>query len=278
VILAMAIRLAPEHPPTSPEDVFRLVYGHNYAAISDLLARRKLNPNCVLGKQSLLSVASELRQDTGILALLLAAGANPNGASFESPLVCSTHRDNSSATRLLLAYGAKFDARDEGGMTALGWAALGHCSECVRLLLRAGANVNAVDNVGMTPFLYGITSLPIVRLMIPKHPFLPKSLASYERPIGDLGAQLPASESEEWAVMSLLVKTGVCFKQGVSRPSKATPNRRWEYAALLKFLGLRADPRVLKAKQTYGQSATFSSPPARSDTYCVFPNPGPGGT
>jgi ankyrin repeat protein len=58
------------------------------------------------------------------------------------------------ATRATLDCGAKIDAPDADGVTALGWAAIGNVTPVAKLLIERGADVNHVDRFGMTALLY----------------------------------------------------------------------------------------------------------------------------
>lgn len=138
------------------------------------------------------------RQDAALVALLLAAGADPALADQEglSPLTLACQLggeavldrlldpsrrgprlnpraalpDGASALHLcvryapasvvarLLARGVAVDAPDSRGQTPLMWAAAGGKVESMALLLKAGARINAVTQAGFTPLFFAIKS------------------------------------------------------------------------------------------------------------------------
>ncbi|HEX8698580.1 MAG TPA: ankyrin repeat domain-containing protein [Myxococcaceae bacterium] len=84
--------------------------------------------------------------DIPFLKRLLEAGANPNAVDFQPPLF---HASTPEAARVLLAAGAKVDARDEDGDTVL-HVYNHHTPEFMSLLLEAGADPRAVNQDGWT--------------------------------------------------------------------------------------------------------------------------------
>lgn len=120
-----------------------------------------------------------------VVQLLLAAGANPNvadeygmtalshlchygqvelvramlehgaqvNAHFPEPPPLFDARDSAAIVRLLLARGAKIEAKDDIGDTPLIDAAFSGSVSVVRQLLRAGANVQAENNHGDTALM-----------------------------------------------------------------------------------------------------------------------------
>jgi ankyrin repeat protein len=69
-------------------------------------------------------------------------------------------RGRSAQLRLLLQAGAKVDARDNDGSTALLLAARAGRQRCAQLLLQAGADANAANRLGWTP-LMEVAGLPL---------------------------------------------------------------------------------------------------------------------
>jgi hypothetical protein len=194
--------------------------------------------------QPLVSHAAVFANEAPILGLLLAAGGDPNAPGFEPPLCWCTHHDNGAGAKLLIRYGAIVDWEDADGMTALGRAAFAHEGRVARVLVDAGANVNHVNRYGMTPLTLGIASPEIVRLLLPKHPVLPRSLISYS-PLGYGLPDLPSDwlkspkviEHEKWLVVKMLVKAGVCYMPRTGGGAQNS-GRTWEYPCLLKLLSL----------------------------------------
>ncbi|MEQ1895955.1 MAG: ankyrin repeat domain-containing protein [Vicinamibacterales bacterium] len=92
-----------------------------------------------------LSLAA-LNGHAGMLTSLIKAGADPNSAlpEGETVLMTAARTGNVDAVRVLLAHGARVDARDElRGQTALMWAAAQNNAGVIRTLVEAGADVRA---------------------------------------------------------------------------------------------------------------------------------------
>lgn len=70
------------------------------------------------------------------------------------PLTAAAAAGDAAAVSALLAAGAKPDASDADGATALHWAADAGTVAAVRALLAGGAAVDAVDGDGATPLMY----------------------------------------------------------------------------------------------------------------------------
>jgi hypothetical protein len=78
-----------------------------------------------------------------------------NGISAP-PLVMTSINGTPALVKALLTRGAKVNARDKQGRTALHYAAARHRhrdNHIVRLLIAAGADVNAKDHAGVTPLM-----------------------------------------------------------------------------------------------------------------------------
>ena len=87
-----------------------------------------------------------------VVALLLAAGADPNAVDFEgaTPLMYAAEVGRPEVLRALLAAGADPNAQDAEGHTALMYAA-DHCqTESARLLVQVGADLTLKDSNGYT--------------------------------------------------------------------------------------------------------------------------------
>jgi len=81
-----------------------------------------------------------------MIEALLKAGADANAAvpEGETALMTAARTGNVAAARVLLAHGARVDAREDWrGQTALMWAAAQNHPEMVRELIASGADVNA---------------------------------------------------------------------------------------------------------------------------------------
>ncbi|MEU6662837.1 ankyrin repeat domain-containing protein [Streptomyces sp. NPDC046821] len=92
--------------------------------------------------------------EPGIVRLLLAAGADPDGLSSgtDLPLCGAACGGHTEVVRALLAAGARVDLREEFGFTAMAWAVQRGRTEVVRALLDGGAD----------PSLPGPGGLPLV--------------------------------------------------------------------------------------------------------------------
>jgi ankyrin repeat protein len=89
-----------------------------------------------------------------ILAALVVALLPALAAAQESPIIAAAARGDSAEVQRLLAGGARADARDGRGRTALLAATHGNHVEVARVLIAAGADVNARDAIQDSPFLY----------------------------------------------------------------------------------------------------------------------------
>lgn len=65
----------------------------------------------------------------------------------------AARHERPNIAKLLIAYGAQVNARNEHGGTALSEAACGKTAETVKLLIQNVANVHACDHTGRTPLM-----------------------------------------------------------------------------------------------------------------------------
>jgi len=89
--------------------------------------------------------------------VLLSRGANVNAQNPEdrsTPLHKAMNNDGTEIVEILLANGAKIEAKDENGHTPLQLASLKGKDRLVRFLLSKGAKVNTADNNLDTPLHY----------------------------------------------------------------------------------------------------------------------------
>ncbi|MFF8957118.1 ankyrin repeat domain-containing protein [Streptomyces sp. NPDC014894] len=112
---------------------------------------------------------------TGIVRLLLAAGADPDRAcgdgSFEGgdlPLCGAAAHGHERTVRALLAAGARPDLREAFDRTALVWAVRYGHPGTVRALLESGADPALPDGEGVTPRTLAVRqgSSPVVRALL----------------------------------------------------------------------------------------------------------------
>jgi uncharacterized protein len=119
------------------------------------LLQRGADPNSIdeLTGEIALTIAAERGADH-IARALLDAGADPNlPKALLPPLIAAAAGGFGGMLSLLLSRGAKIDARDETGGTALMSAAAGGHLEVVRLLVAGNANTALSDQKGQTAIL-----------------------------------------------------------------------------------------------------------------------------
>lgn len=97
-----------------------------------------------------LACACEYRAGSGVIRLLLGAGADVGHPQAFMLLAGSVATHNLEYLRLLLAAGAAVDSCTKFGATPLMVAAEHNCCSAAKLLLAAGADVNARDKAGRT--------------------------------------------------------------------------------------------------------------------------------
>jgi len=103
-----------------------------------------------------------------ILEFLLANGAKVDAKdnTGETALYYAAGCLNPAVTELLLANGAKADAKDTDGTTPLHNAATGDNPAVVELLLANGAEVDARDTIGMTPLHCASDKPAVAKLLL----------------------------------------------------------------------------------------------------------------
>jgi len=91
---------------------------------------------------------------------MLKAGIDPNTQTSlgNRPLLIAAKKRNPRLLEILMANGAKTEAPDRNGLTALMAAASMGLAPNVRVLISAGANVNARDEKGSTPLIWAAIS------------------------------------------------------------------------------------------------------------------------
>ncbi|GIC87629.1 ankyrin repeat domain-containing protein [Aspergillus udagawae] len=91
-----------------------------------------------------------MQSNATLTAKLISGGANvkQTNARGETLLMLAATVGNESILKLLLQNGAKINAADRNGRTALHWAAID--DETTRILVDNGAQVNKQDNNGKT--------------------------------------------------------------------------------------------------------------------------------
>jgi ankyrin repeat protein len=123
----------------------------------------------------------------------------------ETPLHAAALRDDAAAIRALLAKGAKIDARDGNGRTALLIATRGDKVGAAKALIEAGADVNAKDGIQDSPYLEAgaLGHLEILKMTL-RHGADLKSTNRYGGT-----ALIPASERGHVETVRTLIGAGV---------------------------------------------------------------------
>ncbi|MGR3911065.1 ankyrin repeat domain-containing protein [Burkholderia sp. SR8] len=88
------------------------------------------------------------------VATLTSAAAAADGGALDARLRSAAVRGEAGEVRTLLTRGARIDARDGQGRTALLLATHGNRVDAARVLIDAGADVNAKDAIQNSPYLY----------------------------------------------------------------------------------------------------------------------------
>jgi len=96
-------------------------------------------------------IAAYVRSLITMLALMAAA---TGAQAQEMQLHAAARNGDVAGLRALLDKGAKIDARNAAGATALLVATHGNQVEAARVLIEAGADVNAKDGIQDSPYLY----------------------------------------------------------------------------------------------------------------------------
>lgn len=123
----------------------------------------------------------------------------------ETRLHTAAANDDAAAIRDFIASGAKVDARDRSGATALLVAAHGNRINAAKTLIEAGADVNARDNIEDSPYLYAGARghLEILKMTLAHG----ADLKSVNRYGGT--ALIPASERGHVETVRTLIEAGV---------------------------------------------------------------------
>lgn len=140
------------------------------------------------------------------------ADVNASQRGGETALVWAADYGTSAVVKALLARGAKVNARDKLGRTALHYAAWNGpvTSAHVRLLIAAGADINAKDKQGWTPLMVaqGLSTIRMLQKRGPKMS-IREEIEIVLRPL--LGERL----SDMWRAAGMQL-----FEIGVQRPCK----------------------------------------------------------
>lgn len=91
--------------------------------------------------------------NTDVVGLLIAKGAKVDARTTdnETPLILTAQNADIATAKLLISKGASVDAKDAGGRTSLHYAAYGGNTALAKFLIESGADVNAKTDAGATP-------------------------------------------------------------------------------------------------------------------------------
>jgi ankyrin repeat protein len=189
-----------------------------------------------------MSEAAE-RADAKVIGLLLTAGSDANSANpeGETALMSVARTNHIDAAEVLLAHGAKVDAREGWrGQTALMWASAQGQPEMVKLLIHHGADVNARSTIRV--WQRRVTAEP----------------RPQNRPVGGLTALLLAAREGCVGCAQVLIAGHADINVGdpdnISPLLMATLNARFDVAAVLIKAG--ADPNKW---DTWGRAPLYSA-------------------
>jgi len=102
-----------------------------------------------------LHFAAEHNSSNGIqiLKILLAHGAKVDARNHirQTPLFSAAIYNSAPAAKILLAHGAEVNARQDGGRTPLHWAAINGYCDVARVLIENHADIEAQASNGETP-------------------------------------------------------------------------------------------------------------------------------
>jgi hypothetical protein len=100
------------------------------------------------------------QEDLAKVENMLNAGIDPNAqtAMGNRPLLIAAKKRNPRLLEILIAHGAKVDAADRTGLTALMAASSLGLAQNISVLISAGANVNARDEKGSTALIWAAIS------------------------------------------------------------------------------------------------------------------------
>lgn len=120
---------------------------------------------------SLLLKASEINAQLSIVMTLVNFGANLNYSNTDQAVTCTMMAAKNGSTGLLnvlIQHGAKVNATDRYGWTALFYAAYFGHADCAKTLIEAGASVNSADHDGMSCLIWasGRAHMDVVSLLI----------------------------------------------------------------------------------------------------------------
>lgn len=135
-----------------PEELFAAIGEGDVVKLATLLDRGA-NPNAAEDEDDDKPLAQAVTYgETEIVKMLIAAGAKVDArdSTSRTPLMLAASMCETGIAKALIAAGAKVDARNEEGETSIFMAAQADDIEMVKMLIAAGANVKARDKFGQS--------------------------------------------------------------------------------------------------------------------------------
>jgi ankyrin repeat protein len=133
--------------------------------VAELLLEAGANANAAIRTGSTAVREAAIIGSTGVLALLIAKGANLElcpPATRDTALICAASKGHYEAVRLLVEGGANINAQQNGGWAALHYALHNKDEGMFRLLLQHSADTNIATTTGRRPLhfaaLRGLTA------------------------------------------------------------------------------------------------------------------------
>ncbi|MDS1141196.1 ankyrin repeat domain-containing protein [Pusillimonas sp. SM2304] len=141
----------------------------------------------------------------GAAAMLASTHALSGAAVNQYPLHAAAEYNDVNAVKQLLSEGAKIEARDASGSTALLAATRANAVDAARALINAGADVNAKDRINDSAYLYAGARghLDILKMTLSHN----ADLQSTNRYGGT--ALIPAAERGHVETVKTLIEAGV---------------------------------------------------------------------
>jgi len=132
------------HKHDAPEAIRLIKSGENKAAVT-----------CASANPLLLEALSTQQPDIAIALINSGEDVNKSDTDGTTPLISASFYCQAEVVPLLLAKGARIEAADMLGNTALLVASLGHCPDnhLVQTLIKNGANIKHISTSGQTPLL-----------------------------------------------------------------------------------------------------------------------------
>lgn len=160
LLLVLCAVACEKSPQQARRDLVELDYSYSRNSMAEAVRKADvaavelfllagMEPSAVSAGYSILEHAASV--DTGIVAILLRAGGDPNASGgVSTPLIEASSRGKTDIARQLLAAGADVNGTDGTGRTPLMAAAELGAVDLLQVLLEAGADVNMRSKLGTT--------------------------------------------------------------------------------------------------------------------------------